>query len=63
MGRREDHWMKTQIKYPYGLNDRVSDEDSNKPGGLQFPSISRGAARTAWPRTISVPSANTADAV
>ena len=42
----------------YGLNDRAKDEDSNKnlllksvPVGLQFPSISRSAAKTARPRT------------
>ena len=39
------------------------DEDGNKPVGLQFPSISRDAARTARPRTTSLPTANTADAI
>ena len=35
----------------------------NKPVGLQFPSISRGAARTAWPWTRSILTANTTDAI
>ena len=60
---RKDHWMKTlRTKYPYGLNDIARDEDT-KPVGLQFPSISRGAARTVRPRTKLVPTANTADAI
>ena len=50
---REEHWMKTlRNKYPYGLiNDRAKGDDANKSVGLQFLSISRGAARTARPRT------------
>ena len=61
---REDHWTKTlRTKYPYRLNDRARDEDSNKPVGLQLPSIRRGATRTARPRTASVPTANTAEAI
>ena len=56
--------MKTlKTKYPYGLNDRARDEGTNKPVGLQFPSISRGATRTPRPRATSVPTANTADAI
>ena len=54
---------KLRTKYPYGLNDRARDEDTNKPVGLQFPSISRGPARTARPKTKSIPTANTADAI
>ena len=34
-----------------------------KPVSLQFPSVSRGAARAGWPRTESIPNANTADAI
>ena len=56
--------MKTlRTKYMYGLNDRARGENTNKPVGLQFPSISRGAVRTARPRTSSVPTANTADEI
>ena len=59
----EEHWMKTlRTKYLYGLNDRARYEDINKLVGLQFPSISRGTARTAQPRTKSVPTTNIADA-
>ena len=39
------------------------DENTNKLVGAQFPSISRGAARTAQPRRTSVPTVNTADAI
>ena len=54
--------MKTlRTKHPYGLNDRARDEDTNKLVGLQFPSISRGVARTAQPKTTSVPTVNMAD--
>ena len=61
---QEDHWMeKLWTKYPYDLNDKGRDEVINKPVGLQFPSISRGAARTVRPRTTPVPTANTADAI
>ena len=50
--------MKTlRTKYPYRLNGRAMAEDTNKPIGLQFPSNSRGADRTASPRTKSVPTA------
>ena len=60
----KDHRMKTlRTKYPYGLNDRPRDEDTNKLVGLQFPSISRVASRTAWPGTQSVPTANTTDTI
>ena len=52
-----------RTKYPYSLNDRVRNEDTNKPVGLQFPSTSRSATKTARHRTTSVPSANTADAI
>ena len=52
-----------RTKYPYGLNDRAKGEDTNKPFGLQFPSISRVAARTPRPRTTSEPTANTAIAI
>ena len=56
--------MKTlRTKYPYGLNNRARDEDTNKPIVLRFPSISRCAAWTAWPRTKSVPTPNTAVAI
>ena len=56
--------MKTlRTKYPYGLNDRARDEDTNKPVGLQFPSINRVASRNAWPGTKSVPTANTTDTI
>ena len=48
--------------YAYGLNDRARDQDTNKPVGLQLPSNSRSAAKTARPRATSVPIANTADA-
>ena len=59
MNRKNDHWMKTlRTKHPYGLNDWARDEDTNKLVGLQFPSISRGVARTAQPKTTSVPTAN-----
>ena len=51
-------WSKTN-----GLNDRSRGKDTNKPVGLQFSSISRGTARTAWPRTTSIPTANTADVI
>ena len=61
---RESYWMKTlRRKYPYGLNDRARDKDINKPVGLQFPSVSRSAARTTQPRTKSVPTVNTADEI
>ena len=39
------------------------DENTNKLVGAQFPSITRGAARTAQRRTTSVRTANTADAI
>ena len=56
--------MKTlRTKYQYGLNNRAMGEDTNNPVGLQFLSISRGAARTAWPRTTSVSTANTTNAI
>ena len=50
---------------PYVLNDkaRARHEDINKPVGLQFPSISKGTARTARFRTKSVPTSNRADAI
>ena len=50
---------------PYVLNDRARarDEDINKPVGLQFPSISKGTARTARSRIKSVPTSNRADAI
>ena len=38
-------------------------KDTNKPFGLQFSSISRGAAGTAQHRTTSIPTANTADGI
>ena len=61
---RKDHRIKTlRTKYPYGLNDRARDEDTNKPVGLQFPSISRVASRTAWSGTKTVPTANTTGAI
>ena len=50
-----------RTKYPHDLNDRA--RDINKLVRLQFPSISRGTSRYAWPRTKSVPTANTADAI
>ena len=52
-----------RTKYLYGRKDRARDEDNNKSIGLQFPSISRGAARTVRPIAKSVPTANTADAI
>ena len=60
----KDHRIKTlRTKYPHGLNDRARDEDTNKPVGLQFPSISRVASRTAWSGTKTVPTANTTGAI
>ena len=38
-------------------------EDTNKPIGLQFPSISKGAKRTQWPRKTSALTSNTADSI
>ena len=62
--KREDHWMKTlRTKCQHGLNNRARAEDTNKLVGLQSLSISRGAARTARPRTTSVSTANTADVI
>ena len=56
--------MKTlRTKYPYGLSVKARGKDTNKPFGLQFSSISRGAAGTAQHRTTSVPTANTAGGI
>ena len=41
----------------------VRNEETNKPVGLKFPSISRGLARTSRPRTTSVPTDNTTDVI
>ena len=41
----------------------VRNEGTNKPVGLQFPSNSRGLARTARPRTTLVHTDNTADVI
>ena len=49
-----------RFKYSYGINDKSRDEETNILVGLQFPSINRGVARTAWPRPTSVPAAKTA---
>ena len=54
---------KLRTKYPYGFNDRARDKDTNKPVGLQFTSFSRCAARTARPKTKSVPTASKANAI
>ena len=56
--------MKTlRNKYPYGINDRARDEETNELVGLQFQSVSKGAARTARSRTTAVHTANTAYAI
>ena len=56
--------MKTlRTKCPYILNDRAQNEDTNKPVVLQLPSVSTVIARTTRPRTKSVPTANTTDAI
>ena len=58
---RENQLKKNlRSKYSYGINDKSRDEETNILVGLQFPSINRGVARTAWPRPTSVPAAKTA---
>ena len=61
---REVHWLKTmRTEYSYSRNDRASGEDTIKLVVSQFPSISRGKARTARTRTASAPTDNTDDAI
>ena len=50
-----------RTKYPYSLDDRSRDEDTNRLLGYQFPSISRDESKTAQPTTTPGPTADMAD--